>query len=53
MYIIQKLCLVTALRTLQTTEFMLEGLLKTRPFLPFAACSLLFGFAIGYLLTRF
>jgi hypothetical protein len=53
MYTIQKLFLITALRTLQTTEFMLEGLLQTRPFLPFAACSLLCGFAIGYVLTRF
>jgi hypothetical protein len=53
MYTFQKLCLMTALRTLQTTEYMLEGLLQTRPFLPFAALSLLFGFAIGFLLVRF
>jgi hypothetical protein len=52
MYTFQKLCLLTALRTLQTTEYMLEGLLQTRRFLPFAALSLLCGFAIGFLLVR-
>ena len=53
MYILQKVCLLTALRSLQTTEFMLEGLLRTRPLLPFAAVSLLGGFVIGFLAARF
>ncbi len=53
MYAIRKLCLLTALHTLQTTEFMLDGLIRTRPYLPFAVLSLLGGFAIGYLLARF
>jgi hypothetical protein len=53
MYTIRKFCLLTALRSLQTTEFMLEGLLQTRAFLPFAAFSLLCGFAIGFLVTRY
>ena len=52
MYIIQKACLLTALRSLQTTEFMLDGLLRTRPLLPFAAFSLLCGFVIGFIATR-
>jgi hypothetical protein len=51
-YTIRKLGLLTALRTLQTTEFMLDGLIQTRPFLPFAVISLIGGFAIGFLLAR-
>ncbi|MBN2085564.1 MAG: hypothetical protein JW748_10110 [Anaerolineales bacterium] len=53
MHTIRKLGLLTAIRSLQTAEFMLDGLLHTRPFLPFAACSLLCGFAIGFVMTRF
>lgn len=53
MYTARKLCLLTALRTLQTTEWMLDGMLQSRPYLPFAVVSLLGGFAIGFLLVRF
>jgi hypothetical protein len=53
MHTIRKAFLLTALHTLKTTEFMLDGLIYTRPYLPFAAVSLLGGFAIGFLLTRF
>jgi hypothetical protein len=53
MYIIRKLSLLTALRALQSTEFMLDGLIQTRSYLPFALLSLLGGFAIGFVLTRF
>ena len=52
MYAIRKLCLLTALRTLQTTEFMLGGLIRTRPYLPFAALSLVGGFVIGFILSH-
>jgi hypothetical protein len=52
MHTIRKLGLLTALRALQTTEFMLDGLIRSRPYLPFAMFSLLGGFAIGFLLTR-
>ena len=52
MYMIRKACLLTALRTLQTTEFFLAGMIRTRPYLPFAMLSLICGFAIGYLLTQ-
>jgi hypothetical protein len=50
---IRKLGLCTALRALQTTELLLEGLIRTRAYIPFAAGSLLAGFAIGFLLTHF
>jgi hypothetical protein len=49
---VRKLGLLTALRTLQTTEWMLDGLLRSRAYLPFAVVSLLGGFAIGFLLVR-
>lgn len=52
MYTIRKLGLLTALRTLQTAEFLLDGLIRGRPYLPLAVPSLLVGFAIGFLLTR-
>jgi|MudIll2142460700_1097286.scaffolds.fasta_scaffold1711728_2 hypothetical protein len=52
MYAIRKLGLITALRTLQTAELVLDGLIRHRPYLPFAAVSLLAGFAIGFVLTR-
>jgi hypothetical protein len=52
MHAIRKACLLTALHTLKTTEFMLDGLIYTRPYLPFALISLIGGFAIGFLLAR-
>jgi hypothetical protein len=53
MYAIRKIGLTAALRTLQTTEYLLDGLVQTRAYLPFAVLSLLGGFAIGYLIMRF
>jgi hypothetical protein len=53
MHSIRKLSLLTAVRALQTTEVILDGLIQTRPYLPFAVCSLLVGFSIGFLLSRF
>lgn len=52
MYAIRKFGLWTALRSLQTAEFMLAGLIRSRPYLPFAALSLLGGFVIGFAITR-
>jgi hypothetical protein len=52
MYAIQKVCLVSALRSLQTAEYLLDGLIFARPYLPFAGFSLLGGFIIGVILTR-
>jgi len=52
MYTLKKLSLLTALRTLQTVEQMLRGLILARPYLPFAALSLAGGFVIGILITR-
>ncbi len=52
MYTIRKLGLFTALRTLQTAELLLDGLIRSRPYLPFAVSSLLVGFVIGFFLTR-
>jgi hypothetical protein len=52
MYIIKKLSLLTALRTLQAVEQTLRGLIVARPYLPFAALSLVGGFVIGIILTR-
>jgi hypothetical protein len=53
MHAIRKLGMLTALRALQTAEYLLEGLIRTRSFLPYAAISLLGGFALGYLFIRF
>jgi hypothetical protein len=53
MYTIRKVCLLTALRSLQTAEYLLEGLIQTRSYLPFAVLSLLGGFLIGFLITYF
>ncbi len=52
MYIVKKLSLLTALRTLQTVEQMLHGLILARPYLPFAAASLGGGFVLGIIITR-
>jgi hypothetical protein len=52
MYIVKKISLLTALRTLQAAEEVLHGLILARPYLPFAALSLAGGFVIGILLTR-
>jgi hypothetical protein len=52
MYIIQKFFLVTALRALQTLEQMLHGLILARPYIPFAALSLVGGFVIGIVITH-
>jgi hypothetical protein len=52
MHTIRKFGLQTALCALETTEFMLDGLIRSRPYLPFAALSLLGGFAIGFLLSH-
>jgi hypothetical protein len=52
MHTIQKACLLSALRTLQTAEYVLDGLISARPYLPFAGLSLLGGFIIGVILTR-
>jgi hypothetical protein len=53
MHAIRKAGLFTALRVMQTAEFVLDGLIQTRAYIPFATISLLVGFAIGYLITRF
>jgi hypothetical protein len=52
MHAIRKLGLITALRGLQTAELLLDGLIKSRPYLPFAVLSLLVGFGIGFFLIR-
>jgi hypothetical protein len=52
MYRIQRIFLLSALRTLQAVEHLLHGLILARPYLPFAAISLIGGFAIGIILTR-
>jgi hypothetical protein len=52
MYIIQKFWLMAALRTLQTLEQMLHGLILARPYIPFAAISLIGGFVIGIVITH-
>jgi hypothetical protein len=52
MYIAKKVCLLTALRTLQTVEQLLRGLIIARPYIPFAALSLIGGFVIGIVITR-
>jgi hypothetical protein len=52
MYLVKKFSLLTALHTLQTVEQMLHGLLLARPYLPFAAVSLVGGFVIGIVITR-
>jgi len=52
MILIQKFFLLTALRTLQVVEQLLHGLILTRPYLPFAAISLVGGFVIGMILTH-
>jgi hypothetical protein len=52
MYIIQKFFLVTALRALQALEQMLHGLILARPYIPFAALSLVGGFVIGIVITH-
>ena len=52
MYIIKKFSLLAALRTLQAVEQMLHGLILARPYLPFAALSLVGGFVIGIAITR-
>jgi hypothetical protein len=49
---IRKFGLQTAVCALQTTELVLNGLIRTRPYLPFAVLSLVGGFAIGFLLAR-
>jgi hypothetical protein len=52
MILIQKFFLLTALRTLQAVEQLLHGLILARPYLPFAAISLVGGFVIGIILTH-
>lgn len=52
MYIVKKYSLLTALRSLQAVENMLHGLLIARPYLPFAAVSIVGGFVIGIILTQ-
>jgi hypothetical protein len=52
MYTIRKFGLTAAVKTLQTTEWILDGLILTRPYIPFALLSLLGGFAIGFFLAR-
>jgi hypothetical protein len=52
MILIQKFFLLTALRTLQAVEQLLHGLILARPYLPFAAISLVGGFVIGMILTH-
>jgi hypothetical protein len=52
MTLIQKFFLLTALRTLQAVEQLLHGLILARPYLPFAALSLIGGFVIGIFIAR-
>jgi hypothetical protein len=52
MHAIRKLSLLAAVRALQTAEIVLDGLILTRPYLPFALLSLIGGFAIGFILAR-
>ncbi|MFN2299166.1 MAG: hypothetical protein ACK2UB_09980 [Anaerolineales bacterium] len=52
MYKIRKFGLTAAVKTFQTTEWMLDGLIFTRPYIPFALLSLIGGFAIGFFLAR-
>lgn len=52
MYLAKKISLLTALRALQAVEQMLHGLLIARPYIPFAAISLVAGFVIGIVITQ-
>jgi hypothetical protein len=52
MHIAKKISLLTAIRTLQAVEQMLRGLILFRPYIPFAALSLVGGFVIGIVITH-
>jgi hypothetical protein len=52
MILVRKFLLLTAVRTMQGVERLLEMFFLSRPYIPFGIVSLVVGFLIGFFLIR-